>query len=141
MANPHLGQTVASFDARIHNTKNRLVSIPARIQRKVGLAKQLDNHLLLISIRPNGQGRWNHHYVKLTFDNEFAIPSDVVHLQGGDEVEVKIHRIIADSPPPSSTPNRSGAGLILELNSEERPGWREDGSSNVDEYLNNEVRG
>ena len=31
----------------------------------------------LVSIRKGRSGRWNHHYVKLTRDNEFAIPADV----------------------------------------------------------------
>ncbi len=141
MANPHLGQTMASFDARIHRTKNRHISVPAHIQRAVGLMKQPNNHLLLISIRRGGQGRWNHHYVKLTSDNEFSISSDIVHLKGGDQVEVKIHWIISDSPPPPRPPGQSGAALILELNREERPGWRKDGSARVDEYLESEVRG
>ncbi len=140
MANRHIGQTIAHFEARIQRHKNRLVAVPARIQRKIGLEKRPDNHLLMISIRPRGAGRWNHHYVKLTCDNEFSIPTDVTHLQCGDEVEVKIHRIIADSPPPSQTPTKGGAGLILELDQEPRPGWREDGSSRLDEYLNDEVR-
>ncbi|MFO8072427.1 MAG: hypothetical protein R6V85_11190 [Polyangia bacterium] len=128
------------FEARIQRQKNRLVAVPAPIQRAVGLKKQPNNHLLHISIRPLGKGRWNHHYVKLTRDNEFSIPSDVTRLEQGDEVEVRIHRVIADSPPPSQEPTRSGAGLILELDEKSRPGWREDGSSRVDDYLDAEVR-
>ena len=139
MAHPHLSHVMAEFEARIHRTKNRLIAIPARIQREVGLERRPNNHLLLVSLRPKGKGRWNRHYVKLTCDNEFCVPADVTHLRGGAAVEVKIHRVIADAPPEPTTPGARGAGLILELATRDRPGWREDGSERVDEYLRRET--
>jgi hypothetical protein len=136
MAHPHLSETLASFRARIHRTKNRLVAIPADVQRRIGLARRPDNHLVLISLRPAGKGYWNRHYVKLTFDNEFAIPADVTHLRPGDDVEVKIHRVVPDVSvePPSN--HASGAGLLLALAARHRSGWRTDGSERLDDYLN-----
>jgi hypothetical protein len=140
MAHSHLASTLVRFEASIHRTKNRLVSIPAAIQRQLGLTRQADNHLLLISIRKRGHGRWNHHYVKLTYDNEFALPADVLHLQPGDAVEVKIHRVIADTPY-TPRPEAEGAGVLMALARHPRPGWRADGSTRVDDYLNEKARG
>jgi len=80
MANSQLSTFLASFDGRLHRTKNRLLSIPAAVQRTLGLSRQAENDILLVSIRKGGSGRWNHHYVKLTHDNEFAIPADVTGL-------------------------------------------------------------
>jgi hypothetical protein len=131
---------LAEFEASIHRTKNRLVSIPAAIQRQLGLTRQSDNHLLLISIRKQGRGRWNHHYVKLTSDNEFAIPADVLHLRPGDAIEVKIHRVIADTPPGVRSED-AGAEVLLALARRQRSGWRTDGSTRVDDYLNESTRG
>jgi hypothetical protein len=95
-----------------------------------------------VSIRRRHSGYWNRHYLKLTFDNEFAIPADVSHLKPGTEVEVKIHRIIPDV----STESRQAADvpaarLLLELAQEDRPGWRSDGSMRLDDYLNEEIHG
>jgi hypothetical protein len=141
MANAQLSTTLAQFTGSLHRTKNRLLAIPADVQRRLGLARQPENDILLISIRKDGKGRWNHHYVKLTFDNEFAIPSDVASLQPGDPVEVKVHGVYAGTPkPPSTTTRPSGAALLLALASEERPGFRSDGATRVDEYLNEEIR-
>ncbi|HEU4384526.1 MAG TPA: hypothetical protein VFR85_13650 [Anaeromyxobacteraceae bacterium] len=139
MAHPHLAQTRATFPARIHRTKNRLVSIPAEVQRQLGLERRPENHLALVSIRRSSAGRWNHHYLKLTSDNEFAIPADVTGLRPGDAVEVKIHRIIRDEPvPPPSA--RSGASLLVSLAREPRAGWRTDGAENLDAYLHGDQR-
>lgn len=140
MAHPHLAVTRARFPARIHRTKNRLVSIPAEVQRALGLERRPENHLALVSIRPGRGGRWNHHYLKLTSDNEFAIPADVSGIRPGDEVDVKIHRIIRDEPvpPPSGA---TGASLLVSLAREPRPGWRTDGAENVDAYLRDGERG
>lgn len=139
MANPHLSATHAQFTATVHKDKNRLVAIPAAQQRRLGLARRPDNHVLLISMRKSGAGRWNHRYVKLSQDNEFAIPGDVTSVQGGDEVEVKVHRIIADVEVAIPSLPATGAGLLVSLAGEARPGWREDGSDRLDEYLGAEV--
>jgi hypothetical protein len=141
VAHPHLAHSRARFAARVHRTKNRLVAIPAEVQRKLGLSRQPDNFLLLISLRPESSGRWNHHYVKLTFDNEFAIPSDVAGIQPGDRVEVNIHRIIRDEAVEPVRPAAQGAALLLALAREERPGWRTDGAAELDRYLEEETRG
>jgi hypothetical protein len=140
MAHPHLSETRAQFPAKVQQTKNRLVAIPAAIQRQLGLERRQDNCLVLVSLRRGDAGRWNHHYVKLTFDNEFAIPSDVVGIRAGDPVEVKIHRIIRDEPmEPTTAPQ--GASLLVALTQKPRPGWRTDGAENVDDYLRAEERG
>jgi len=141
MAHPHLAETRAQFPARVHRTKNRLVAIPAEIQRKLGLERRPDNCLVLVSIRRGRRGRWNHHYVKLTFDNEFAIPSDVVGIRPGDEVEVKVHRLIRDEAMVPAAVAPQGAALLVALASEPRPGWRTDGSEKVDDYLREGERG
>ncbi len=46
MAN-HLARVLVRFEARVHNTKNRLVAIPVDVQRQLRLVRQADNHLLL----------------------------------------------------------------------------------------------
>jgi hypothetical protein len=140
MAHLHLAQTSARFAARVHRTKNRLVAIPAAEQRRLGLERQPDNCIALVSLRRCGRGRWNHHYVKLTFDNEFAIPSDVAGIRPGDEVEVKVHRLIRDEPM-AVGPAARGAALLLALAREPRARWREDGAERLDEYLREGVRG
>lgn len=132
----HFGTVLARFTTRIHNSKNRQLSIPAATQQQLGLTRRADNHIILVSIRAAGQGRWNHHYFKLTYDNEFAIPSDVTHLSPGDEVDVKVHRVIEDAP--VAVP-RSGASTLRSLAAQPRPGWREDGSVRLDDYLREEV--
>lgn len=135
-----LDTTLATFDATIHRTKNRLVAIPARVQREVGLERGPDNHIVRVSIRRAGSGRWNHHYFKLTGDNEFSIPSDIVGLAGGDRVEVKIHAIIPDAPVAVDEVDASATGLLLALAARKRPGWRTDGATRLDEYLAAEAR-
>jgi len=141
MAHPHLANTEAVFAARVHRSKNRLVSIPAAVQRRLDLRRRAHNFITLISIRRGNSGRWNHHYVKLTFDNEFAIPSDVTGIQPGDQVEVKVHRVIRDEPAPGPPGGVHGAALLLELAAERRPGWRTDGARDVDRYLRGQARG
>jgi hypothetical protein len=140
MAHPHLAETRAQFPARVHRTKNRLVAIPAAVQRELGLERRRDNCVALVSIRRARAGRWNHHYVKLTYDNEFAIPADVTGIGPGDELEVKIHRLIEDVAV-GGAPAPGGADLLLALASEERPGWRPDGAERVDDYLTEAERG
>jgi hypothetical protein len=57
-------------------------------------------------------------------------------------VEVKVHRLIRDEPVvPVAPVARGGAGLLLELAGEQRPGWRTDGAEKVDEYLAVGARG
>ncbi len=138
MATPtHFGTVLAEFTAMVHRSKNRQVSIPSETQRELGLEKRRENHLLLVSIRASGGGRWNHHYFKLSFDNEFSIPSDVTHIASGDPIDVKVHRIIADVEVDSR--RLSGASTLAELARRPRKGWREDGSSELDRYLNDEI--
>lgn len=129
-----------AFTATIQGTKNRLVAIPAEAQRRLGLEHRANNHIIHVSIRPAGRGRWNHHYFKLTGDNEFAIPADVHGLSCGDEVDVKIHGVIADQPVEPDARTSSGMGLLLELAKRPRPGIRTDGSTRVDEYLREGIR-
>ena len=136
MAHPHLCTTLAQFDATVHRTKNRLVAIPAEVQHRLGLTRRRDNDIVLLSLRKARRGRWNHHYVKLTYDNEFAIPSDVTLMHPGDAVEVKIHALYPDAPRSLAAPSARGASLLLALASRDRPGWREDGSTRIDDYLN-----
>ena len=135
----HFGTVLAEFTSVIHRSKNRQVSIPSDAQRELGLKKRRENHLLLVSIRIAGGGRWNHHYFKLTADNEFAIPSDVANVSAGDRIEVKVHRIIADVEVGARHPG--AASRLAELARRPRKGWREDGSSDLDRYLNDEISG
>ena len=124
----------------MHRTKNRLLAIPAETQAALNLERRPENDILLVSIRGGGVGRWNHHYVKLTFDNEFAIPADVAGIAPGDHVEVKVHAVYSGTPKAGpGTP--AGAGVLVALASAPRPGWRRDGSANVDAYLDEDVVG
>src|SRR5258708_9910943 len=75
MASPHHSTTLATFKAAIQRSKDRLVAIPAATQRELRLTRRPDNHIIAYSIRPAGEGRWNHHLAKLTSDNEFSIPT------------------------------------------------------------------
>jgi len=56
-------------------------------------------------------------------------------IQAGDRVEVNVRRVIRDEPVEHVPPTAHGAGLLLALAREPRPGWRTHGSSNVDCYL------
>ena len=141
MSGNSFSSVLAEFDAPMQKSKNRLIAIPSKVQRDIGLVRQEDNHILLVSLRHKGKGRWNHNYVKLTSDNEFSIPSNVTGFQQGDNLDVKIHRIIVDKPAIPLTGRLGGAGLLLELSKEARPGWREDGAERVDEYLNETIHG
>jgi hypothetical protein len=139
MAHPHLATTLAAFQARIHKSKNRLVSIPATVQRDLGLKRQSNNHVVFVSIRkPGSRRRWNHHYLKLTHDNEFAIPVDIPFLKPGETVQIRVHRIISDTSVTSSN-QRSPTSLLLELARRPRSSWRRDGSTKLDDYLNQTV--
>jgi len=137
MANPKLATTRAVFEATVHRTKNRLVAIPADVQRQLRLERRANNHVLHFSIRIEGTGRWNSHWAQLTFDNEFAIPTDVKDIAPGARVEVKIHGAIAaiDVLQEPSAPEPNPGGLLLALAEAEHEDSRADGSVNVDEYL------
>ena len=140
MANPHLASTLATFQAVVHRTKNRLVAIPAQVQRNLGLGRRPNNHVVLYSVRPAGRGRWNHHLSYLTYDTEFSIPADVTRIKKGARVDVKLHRVIPDGNalvPPTPPPNASSVLLALAEQAERDLGEdrREDGSTHVDDYL------
>lgn len=138
---PEKVTTLAEFSALVQRHKNRWVAIPAEAQKRLGLSRRPNNHIIYVSIRKSGPGRWNHHYFKLTGDNEFAIPTDVTHLSGGDQVDVKVHKIIPDEPLPVGEEPCSAADLLLDWDRRHpRSGWREDGSDRHDHYLNAEVR-
>jgi hypothetical protein len=95
---------------------------------------------LQVSIRKSGSGRWNHHYFKLTSDNEFAIPSDVTHIDRCDELDVKVHGVIPDVRiAPSTDRKRAAADILLEFISKPRPGLRADGAERHDEYLRDDM--
>ena|SRR5260221_10789992 len=136
MANRHLSKTLDRFTARVHRTKNRLIAIPAATQRRLGLGKRVNNHIVLYSLRPTGRGRWNHHLAYLTYDNEFAIPADVTGIVGGSSVEVKIHRVTPDTDALAKGPPSGTAGAAL-LRIAESAGDddRTSGSTEVDEVL------
>lgn len=140
MGHPHHGTVRAQFTARIQRHKNRLIAIPAEVQRSLGLDRRPNNRIVLIDIRRAGRGRWNHHYLKLTYDNELAIPSDVTALEPGDTVDVKIRRVIEDQEAPLPGA-RTGAAVLLEIAERPRPGFRSDGSRNLDAYLVEEIAG
>jgi hypothetical protein len=137
MANPNLGSTLASFSATVHRTKNRLIAIPAAEQRRLGLARRPNNHIVRYSIRRKGQGRWNHLLADLTYDNEFAVPAAVTGINGGDTVEVKIHQVIpnTNSPLPGAPPSSNPGSILVELVGAAGSDDRTDGSQNVDQYL------
>jgi hypothetical protein len=134
MASSHHSTTLAIFEATIQRSKDRLIAIPAATQRQLRLTRRADNHIISYSIRHAGEGRWNHHLSKLTYDNEFSIPSDITALAAGDEVEVKVHRIIPDAPLQPAT-EASGAAPLLELAAAAGQDPRVDGSERVDDYL------
>lgn len=139
MANPKLATTRAVFEATVHRTKNRLISIPADVQRRLGLERRANNYILHFSIRARGTGRWNAHWAQLTFDNEFAIPTDVKDIEPGSRVQVKIHGAVAaiDVLRDSQEQRPNPGALLLELAQVEVEDPRVDGSANVDEYLKN----
>lgn len=139
MSNPHLSVTLDKFSARIQKTKNRLVAVPAEVQRRLGLERRENNHILLVSLRPRDDGRWNHHLVKLTFDCELSIPSDVTRFVAGAEVDVKVHRVIPDESL-EAPPDATGAGVLLAM-AGTSGAWRTDGASHMDEHIANDIKG
>lgn len=133
MAQPHLSTTLEQFEATVQKTKNRLIAVPARVQRALQLDRRPNNHILLYSIRLKGEGRWQHLLSYLTRDNEFAVPAGVAHIKPGSQVEVKVHRVVADV---DAGPSNINAGaLLVELAGDDVADEREDGSTKVDEYL------
>lgn len=138
MANSKLAKTRAAFEATVQRTKNRLIAIPASVQRELGLSRRANNHILHFSIRIRGDGRWNSHWAQLTFDNEFAIPTNVTDIEPGSEVEIKIHGAVAavDVLEGSADTASNPGALLLELASQAEEDPRADGSINLDEYLN-----
>jgi hypothetical protein len=135
MANAHLSSVLAEFEATVHRTKNRLIAIPADIQRKLRMQRRPNNHIVFYSIRPKGAGRWNHRLAFLTYDNEFSVP-DLRHIEPGSEVEIRIRRLIPDQDALTlgSTPPNAGA-LFSTLAEHAGVDDRSDGSQNVDGYL------
>jgi hypothetical protein len=114
----------------------RTIAIPADVQRTLGLGRRANNHIVFYSIRRKGQGRWNHHLAYLTQDNEFAVPSDVQHIQPGSEVEVKIRRVIPDVDALAARDVAVSAGALLTaLSAAAGEDERVDGSEHVDDYL------
>jgi hypothetical protein len=138
MANPHSATTLDQFSAVVQNSKNRLIAIPAAVQRRLGLVRRKNNHILHYSIRRSGGGRWNHHLAYLTSDNEFAIPTDVSSLRSGDRVDVKIHRVHPAEDALHNGGRRVAANagaMLVELADEAGEDARTDGSQSIDEYL------
>jgi hypothetical protein len=134
MANSHLSTTLAEFEATVQRTKNRLIAVPASVQRTLRLERRANNHILFYSIRLRGEGRWNHHLAYLTQDNEFAVPSDVQHITPGSKVEVKVHRVVRDED--ALGPSAENAGAVLSsLAAAAGEDERADGSKNLDDYL------
>jgi hypothetical protein len=132
VANPHLSTTLAQFEGVVHHTKDRLVSIPAAVQHRLGLTRRPDNHIVSVSVRRVGGGRWNHHLLKLTHDNEFGIPAVLKDIRPGDRVQVKVHRVIPDA---RLTRARSPAETLLSLAETAGEDSRVDGSTRIHEYL------
>ena len=138
MANPHFSLVLDEFEATVHRSKDRLISIPAPVQARLGLKRRPNNHVLCYSIRGARSRRWNRHYAKLTFDNEFCIPSDVSGIQPGDRVEVKLHRFIPDVDAlaaPLSAGNGTAGAVLLSIAEQAGEDPRRDGSRRIDEEL------
>jgi hypothetical protein len=123
---------LVEFEATVQRTKDRLIAISASVQRKLGLSKRRDVHLVDFSIRPKGRGRWNHHVTYLTRKSTFAIPTDVTHIRGGQRVVIKIHRILENRDAVLGEP--TAADVLLQFAGMIDDG-RTDGSVNVDHYL------
>lgn len=140
MSSESLSTTLVEFTATVQDHKNRLVAIPAEARRQLGLESRRNNHVVRVSIRRAGKGRWNHHYFKLTGDNEFAIPTDVTGVGRGDRIDVKVHRVIPDlEAEPAERAASSAAGVLLDLMKNTPVAWRTDGADRHDDYLNSEM--
>ncbi len=135
----HLGEKIETFTATIQTTQNRHVAIPAAVRKSAGISERPDNDIVQVSLRPHGSGYWNHHYFKLTNSGCFAIPTDITGLSGGDVIDVKLHRVIRDGAPAAADCEPAATALLKFANLATLVGWRSDGSSRVDEYLNEEM--
>lgn len=134
MANPDYATTLAQFSAIVQKNKNRLVAIPAATWQTLGLERRPGSEILACSIRRTGRGRWNHHYFKLTANDEFSIPTDVADIGPGDRVEVKVHCIkeLRSLPPAADA---TAADVLLDIAASAGIDSRVDGSDRVDDYL------
>ena len=136
MPDPSLSTVLDQFTATVQ--KGRLIAIPAVARTKLGLTRRQDNHLLRFSLRKAGRGRWNHDYAKLSFDNEFALPSNILGLGPGDTVEIKIHQVLATRQVP--LPHApAGADLLVAMAKDSQPDDLDLGAQEHDEYLNAEA--
>lgn len=118
--------------------KGGLIAIPAATRERLRLKRRKDNHLLRFSFRRSGRGRWNNGYARLTYDNEFALPSNSAGLAPGDAVDVKIRQLLVTTPAPVPA-NGSAASLLLEMaRSAVADGGP--GVDGIDDYLNREAR-
>jgi hypothetical protein len=138
VANAHFSVVLDAFEATVHRSKDRLLSIPSAVQARLGLRRRPDNFILCYSVRKTRSGRWNHHYAKLTCDNEFSIPSDVAGIHPGDKVEVKLHRFIPDVDalaPTVSGGNGTAGSLLLAIAEQAGEDPRSYGSRRIDEEL------
>jgi hypothetical protein len=145
MANPHHAQTLARFDATVQKSQNRLVAIPADLQRRLGLVRQPNNFLVTYSIRQAGEGPWFKYVSYLTEDNEFTLPAGAPNIEPGDSVEVKIHRFTKNEDAAlAEREDENGGALLVRLAAMARPAFddaRSDGSERLDDYLNQEIGG
>jgi antitoxin component of MazEF toxin-antitoxin module len=137
MADPSLSHVLEQFTAIVQ--KGGFVAVPAAARKKLGLTKRQDNHLVRLSLRKAGGGRWNHDYARLTFDSEFAVPAKALGVKPGDEIEIKIHQVLVTSPAPLPKA-RTGAALLVEMADDARLDDRKLGADRHDEVLNAEAR-
>ena len=137
MANPHLSAVLGSFEATVQRSKDLLIAIPAATRDRLGLERRRDNHLVCYSIRKLGGGRWNHLYAKLSYDNEFAVPSGITAIQAGDRVEVKLHRVMpdVDALAPQAAASGTDAAILLAMAAAAGEDPRHYGSERIDEEL------
>jgi hypothetical protein len=136
MADASLSSVLDEFTATLQ--KGGLIAIPALTRERLGLTRRQDNHLLRFSFRRSGKGRWNNGYARLTFDNEFALPSGEQKLVAGDKVDVKIRQVLATAPVPVPG-DRKGAALLLEFAAAAMEDDCLVGVDDIDEYLNREA--
>jgi len=136
MADVSLSSVLDRFTATVQ--KGGLVAVPAETQRKLGLTRRRDNHLLRFSFRRAGAGRWNHSYARLTYDNEFALPVHAPGVAPGKVVDVIIRQVLITTPAPLQ-PETTGAALLVALADDAGRDDREVSAHLHDEYLNEET--
>ena len=115
------------FTATVHRSKNKMVTIPAAIARRLGLERGRTELVVDCLIRPRGSGRWREHLAYLTSKHEFR-----VLFAGGSRVDVCIRRVISVSDV-ELPKKRRGADVLVDFPEGDDP--RTDGSINVDHYL------